>query len=217
MVVSHLSFIKNIDDATFKEIALRSAQLILDQVETLERITNEFAFYAKMPQNADNTRFELNELINSVTNLFITGNNDKNIKIIISLPDDPLYVYADKNHLLGAFNNLIKNAIQAIPQQRSGVVRVSLYAQKTKAIVRISDNGVGIPKDVADKVFGQNFTTKLQGSGIGLYYTKQIVQSAGGKIYFDSVEDIGTDFFVELDIFSDNAGTEEDTSNPKNF
>lgn len=201
MVVSHLSFIKDLDDATFKEIALRSAQLILDQVETLERITNEFAFYAKMPQNANNMTFELNELINSVTNLFISGNNDKNVKIIISLPEEPLYIYADKNHLLGAFNNLIKNAIQAVPAQRQGIVRVSLYRQKTKAIVRISDNGIGIPKEAADKVFGQNFTTKLQGSGIGLYYTKQIVQSAGGKIYFDSVEDIGTDFFVELDIF----------------
>ena len=201
MVVSHLSFIKDLDDATFKEIALRSAQLILDQVETLERITNEFAFYAKMPQNANNLTFELNELINSVTNLFISGNNDKNVKIIISLPEEPLYIYADKNHLLGAFNNLIKNAIQSVPADRQGIVRVSLYRQKTKAIVRISDNGIGIPKEAAEKVFGQNFTTKLQGSGIGLYYTKQIVQSAGGKIYFDSVEDIGTDFFVELDIF----------------
>lgn len=201
MVVSHLSFIKDVDDATFKEIALRSAQLILDQVETLERITNEFAFFAKMPQNANNSAFELNELISSVTTLFISGNNDKNIKILISLPEAPLFIYADKNHLLGAFNNLIKNAIQAIPSDRPGVVRVSLYPQKTKAIVRISDNGVGIPKDATEKIFGQNFTTKLQGSGIGLYYTKQIIQSAGGKIYFDSVEDIGTDFFVELDIY----------------
>ena len=208
MVVSHLSFIKDIDDATFKEIALRSAQLILDQVETLERITNEFAFFAKMPQNANNTAFELNELINSVTSLFISGNTDKNIKVLINLPDEALFIYADKNHLLGAFNNLIKNAIQAIPNDRQGVVRVSLYRQKTKAIIRISDNGVGIPKAAVDKVFGQNFTTKLQGSGIGLYYTKQIVQSAGGKIYFDSVEDIGTDFFIELDIY-DNAPEEE--------
>ena len=154
-----------------------------------------------MPQNANNLTFELNELINSVTNLFISGNNEKNVKILISLPEEPLYIYADKNHLLGAFNNLIKNAIQSVPAGRQGIVRVSLYRQKTKAIVRISDNGIGIPKEAAEKVFGQNFTTKLQGSGIGLYYTKQIVQSAGGKIYFDSVEDIGTDFFVELDIF----------------
>jgi signal transduction histidine kinase len=79
---------------------------------------------------------------------------------------------------------------------------VSLFKRNDTAIIRISDNGTGIPKDIQDKIFSPNFTTKQYGSGIGLLITKNIIQSVNGRIYFETVENEGTDFFVELDIQS---------------
>jgi two-component system, NtrC family, nitrogen regulation sensor histidine kinase NtrY len=80
------------------------------------------------------------------------------------------------------------------------VIDVALYNQDMTAFIKISDNGVGIPKEIQHKIFSPNFTTKSYGSGIGLLITKNIIQSFNGRITFDSEENIGTDFLIELDI-----------------
>ena len=81
-----------------------------------------------------------------------------------------------------------------------GRVVVSLFKRNDTAIIRISDNGTGIPKDIQDKIFTPNFTTTAYGSGIGLLITKNIIQSVNGKIYFETVENEGTDFYIEMEI-----------------
>ena len=68
------------------------------------------------------------------------------------------------------------------------------------AVIRVSDNGVGIPEDMKKKVFVPNFTTKNSGTGLGLAISKNIIESVNGRIYYDTVPNVGTDFYVELPI-----------------
>ncbi len=174
----------------------RVAATLIEQIDNLSHIATEFSNFAKMPQ-AENQQIILNNHVKSVYNLF----RSENVDLRLSVPKEVFVVFADKNHLVRVFNNLIKNAIQAIPAGRNGVITVSLYKQDDEvAIVCVHDNGSGIPDDKKDKVFVPNFTTKNSGTGLGLAISKNIIESVNGRIWFETEVDIGTKFFVELPI-----------------
>jgi signal transduction histidine kinase len=88
---------------------------------------------------------------------------------------------------------------------------VKLYKKDAVAIVQITDNGVGIPDERKDKVFLPNFTTKSSGTGLGLAICANMVESFNGRLYFESTEGVGTDFFVEIPLMhlNDNFVQEE--------
>jgi signal transduction histidine kinase len=104
----------------------------------------------------------------------------------------------DREQLIRVFNNIIKNAIQAIPDERAGLINVTLEADSVKCIIRIADNGDGIPSEILEKIFVPNFTTKTSGSGLGLAMVKQIITAHNGDISFTTKEGEGTEFVVEL-------------------
>jgi signal transduction histidine kinase len=110
----------------------------------------------------------------------------------------PVFVKADGEQLLGVFNNLIKNAIQSIPDEKEGLIKVIIDTDFDKVRVTISDNGKGVPEEFRKKLFTPNFTTKTGGLGLGLAISRRTVESAGGKIWFDSKEGSGSNFYVEL-------------------
>ena len=201
LVVQHLELLRLQGNENMVEYTSRSNRVLLEQIASLENIVNEFHSFARMPNKATNIEFPLNDLVQSVTDLFAQHNNEgKKIEVTLTMPNERFIVYADRALLTSAFNNLIKNAIQSIPPDRDGVINVKLYRENNTAVVKISDNGSGIPKDIQDKIFSPNFTTKAYGSGIGLLITKNIIQSVSGKISFETIENEGTDFFVQLEI-----------------
>ena len=171
----------------------RVSATLIEQIDNLAQIASEFSNFAKMPR-AENQTTLLNGLINSVFDLFSNEDAD----LTIDLPNENFYVYADRNHLVRVFNNLIKNAIQAIPDGRRGKIDVFLYQLNGYAVVKVKDNGTGIPDDKKDKVFVPNFTTKNSGTGLGLAISKNIIESINGKIYFETIVNRGTSFYVEL-------------------
>ncbi len=175
-------------------ILRRVTQTLVEQIESLAHIASEFSNFAKMP-TAHNEIFVLNDLVASVSNLF---SQHQDIRFYLSLPEEPLQIYADRNHLIRVFNNLVKNAIQSIPNDQQGEISVSLTEELNNAVVRVKDNGIGIPDSLKDKVFQPNFTTRSSGSGLGLAISKNIVQSVNGKIYFETKQNEGTTFIVEL-------------------
>lgn len=175
----------------------RVSKTLIQQIDNLAQIATEFSNFAKMPR-AENIQLEVNSLLESVYNLF---NEVKEVQLEIDMPDNQLNVFADKNHLVSVFNNIIKNAIQAIPEEKTdGKVDIKLYEQDGKAIVRISDNGSGISDEMREKVFVPNFTTKSSGTGLGLAISKNIIESVQGAIYFETEIGEGTDFYVTLPI-----------------
>ncbi|NNE28042.1 MAG: GHKL domain-containing protein, partial [Saprospiraceae bacterium] len=176
----------------------RVTKTMLGQIDNLTQIANEFSNFAKMPR-AKNSAFIINDLISEVFNLFLLGDG-KDVDMHIEMPREKYTVFADRNQLVSVFNNLLKNATEAIPSDRQGKIMVSLYQDANMVGVRVSDNGVGIPKDKREKVFVPNFTTKSSGTGLGLAISKNIVESVKGEIYFRTIVGEGTDFHVRLPI-----------------
>lgn len=172
----------------------RVASTLIEQIDNLTRIASEFSNFSKLPE-PNNEKIVFNDLVASVHDLF-----RKRDDILFSLyvPIDEIYIFADRSHILRILNNLLKNAIQAIPADRKGRINIRLFTRDGYATLQVSDNGCGIPADMQDKVFYPNFTTKSSGTGLGLAISKDIAEAYGGRIYFSTVEDAGTDFYFEL-------------------
>lgn len=169
---------------------------ILEQIDGLTKIATEFSNFAQMPK-ASNERILLNDLISSVHDLFRKRDD---IDIKLTIPIDELFVFCDRTQVVRVLNNLINNAIQAIPDDRRGKIDIRLYTRGNKAIITIEDNGIGIPVEMKDKIFLPNFTTKTSGTGLGLAMCMQIIESVNGSISFESQLNKGTIFTVSIPI-----------------
>ena len=179
----------------------RVSSTLIEQIEHLSQIASEFSSFAKMP-NPENQKIQLNQLVGNVFDLFKESNE---VLLTLDMLEEPVYIFADKNQLISVLNNLIKNAIQAIPEERTGLVSMYLSAEDDTAVIRVQDNGTGIPEEMKEKVFVPNFTTKNSGTGLGLAICKNIIEIAGGRIYFETEVGVGTTFFVRLPILNDEA------------
>lgn len=192
--LQHLQRTIQLNPENNQALTLRMCDTLMNQVENLHQIANEFSNFASLPKT-DNQRVLLNDLVESIHDLF-RNRNDMDIHLIE--PIDDILVYADKNQLMRILNNIVKNSIQAIPEDRKGEITLRLFKDQVKAIIEIEDNGIGISIDQQEQIFKPQFTTKSSGSGLGLAISANIVDSMGGTIYFNSVEGKGSSFFVEL-------------------
>jgi signal transduction histidine kinase len=121
-----------------------------------------------------------------------------NIKIIFQPPDKPFFINADRDQLLRCFNNLLKNAIEATPQDRFGIIEISYLITTKNILLSVKDNGNGIPESLREKIFEPNFTTKSSGTGLGLAFVKNSIENAGGKVWFETIIGVGTTFYFSL-------------------
>lgn len=166
---------------------------LVQQIEALSGVATAFSQFAQMP-GARPEALDLHEVARAAVDVFHATPG-----ISIVLHEGPaLPVHADREHLLRVFNNLLKNAVQAIPEGREGHIDVRLRAEANEAIAEVHDNGGGIPAEVRDRIFTPSFTTKSSGMGLGLPMVKRMVENAGGRVWFTAVEGEGTSFFVAL-------------------
>lgn len=194
--LQHLQLAFKPSKAEDKALLDRVSATLIEQIENLSQIASEFSNFAKIPE-AFPEDLVINDLVRSVRNLF-GENQDDQLEITTALPNENLLVNADKNQLIRVLNNLIKNAIQAIPADRQGRIHIRLYKKDSTAIIEVEDNGTGIPEDMQEKVFMPNFTTKSSGTGLGLAICRNIIDMVGGKLYFRTRPGRGSTFFVEL-------------------
>ncbi|MFC5269706.1 sensor histidine kinase [Adhaeribacter terreus] len=177
------------------ELISKISQTLITNIDILSDIATSFSSFTALPELKP-------ERINLATVLkrSVDLNHDPlTAKFETSLAVDDVHVMADEKLLMRTFNNLFLNALQAIPAGREPFIQVSLReVPGNKVLVSIKDNGSGIPAEVQDKVFIPNFSTKYSGSGIGLAVAKKGIEGAGGRIWFETVENEGTTFFIEL-------------------
>lgn len=191
----------------FDEYFDRSTRLLIEQIETLGCIATSFSSFAKMPEVTPRPTDVAAKLYDFIT---LMRNNDANIPIRYVGPEHGVIVIADPEQITQVFTNIVRNAIQAmenIPQRDIIIilkqvpdqqrVKKDLATDSQWIEISISDNGPGIPKDIQNKVFIPNFTTKNTGAGLGLAISKNIVDACGGQITFLTSEK-GTTFYIYL-------------------
>ena len=192
--IQYLESKVRMDPDSAADLIEQIAPSLIEQIDNLSQIASEFSNFAQLP-TARNEKVRLNEIVRTVHDFF-RKREDLDFQLFVPIND--VIVFADKNHLVRILNNVVKNAIQAIPPEREGEVIIRLFRQDENAIVQVSDNGTGIPESMHDKVFSPNFTTKSSGTGLGLAISANMLESCNGQIYFKTIEHEGTDFFIEI-------------------
>ncbi|PEN14535.1 histidine kinase [Longibacter salinarum] len=197
----HLSDDSTSNDGGFAQMFERITGTLIEQIEALARIANEFSSFARLPTRVPEP-LDLNEVIREATRLMREEDND--VDLILDLHHAPLVVEADREELRRIFINLIKNAIQAIPQHREGEIVLSTLPTQGEGDAlpsvkcTIEDNGTGIPESLRDKIFQPNFSTKTSGTGLGLAIARKSIEELDGQIDFSTVEGEGTTFRIRL-------------------
>lgn len=164
---------------------------IIQQIDTLSSIASAFSSFAEMPA-------QQNETINVVKTVKLALDifNEKYIHFIAD--EERIIAKLDRTQLVRIVTNLVKNAIQAVPDVKSPRILVSVASDGDDVKISVADNGIGIADDFKDKVFEPKFTTKTSGMGLGLGMVRNIVETYQGTIDFTSQKGKGTVFTVKF-------------------
>ncbi len=197
--IQHLQRTKG-KNKEYNEYLERVTATLIEQIDNLSDIATEFSNFAKIPL-ARNQVFVLAEQLQKVIDLYETHNRAH----IEFYPGEckNLKVNADREQLSRAIINLIKNGIQAIPDERIGLIKITLTRRDHMVIVAVGDDGTGIPEELQGKLFSPSFTTKTSGMGLGLSIVKNIVENFPGKIWFETEPGKGTTFYFEMPVYED--------------
>lgn len=181
--IQHLEDVYNKgNEKDFSEVLKKTRNIIIKEIEKLNRIATEFSDFAKLPRR-NYEEIDLNDVIEEVLSLYrlVPGIEfkeflDKNIDKI----------YADRHELNRVFQNIIKNSIQAI--ESNGIIEIKTYQKNTFIYSEIIDNGTGIDKDIIKNLFDPNFSTKSTGMGLGLAITKKTIDDMKAEITLENSE-----------------------------
>ncbi|MFT0802362.1 PAS domain-containing protein [Bacillus swezeyi] len=170
--------------------------IIFSELSRIELILSELLMLAKPQQNALKEKLDLIKLIREVTALLETQANLNGIMINTSLSDEKIHIKGDQNQLKQVFINLIKNAVESMPD--GGTVHVSVKETDESVTVEVQDEGEGIPDHVLKRIGEPFLTTKEKGTGLGLMVTFNIIENHNGTIEVDSKMEKGTTFVISF-------------------
>lgn len=179
------------DDQELAERTKRTSSILMQQIETIETMANAFSDFAKMPSPQDEL-IDIIDVINNTLEIF----SKQHIQFTYTEPE--IKMMFDKLFLNRIVTNIIKNSFQSIPSDREALVKVDVYKKKDYIFIVVEDNGKGISEEDKSEIFKPRFTTKSSGTGIGLSMVKKIIDDYDGIIRFESVENVGTKFIIQL-------------------
>ena len=201
------SFLANFEEGVFqdKEAALEKSLEVLkktmDQSLRAMDIMKRFAMFAKqdVKQRPEIEKVSLSQALANILPLINHELELEKIMMIQDIPKNLSLVHIDRRHLEEILFNLILNACQAMKSQKiSGEICISAVQQRKYISIRIKDNGLGIPLEKLKQIFEPFYTTKNEGTGLGLYITKQLVEKNCGRIFVTSRHEEGTEFLLRF-------------------
>lgn len=172
---------------------------VLEQVQRLDKTVNDLLFFGK-PSLPQLTCVDINAILTTTLKFASQHRSGVNIERLVDLEPELPPVYADGKQMQQVFLNILLNAFQAMPTGGLLSIKSSLVTKNDQDFVRVdvSDSGPGIPSQILEKIFTPFFTTKAQGTGLGLPICCKLVNLHNGDIRVSSNNKTGTVFTVEL-------------------
>lgn len=172
------------------------SKTLVQQIDTMSAVASAFSNFASMPAQQNET-LDVVKIVQLALDIF---NEDY---IQFNSTEEEVIARLDRTQLIRVLTNLVKNAIQAMPEElENKLILVSVYKNKNNVIISVKDNGKGVLEENKERIFEPKFTTKSSGMGLGLAIIKNIIENYNGTITFKSEEGKGTEFFVSFPITS---------------
>jgi signal transduction histidine kinase len=187
--IQHLMYLFKKSPAQFEEKFSKTSEAILQQIDALTAIANEFSHFAKI----SNEPFENIDLIECIRSVIMLYESTPGLKITMETPPS-MPVTGNKNQIISVLNNLFENAREALTGKADAEITLKGHITENNVILLINDNGPGIPNEIRQKLFTPYFTTKSSGTGLGLAIVKRIMQHHGGDIILEESENGGACF-----------------------
>jgi len=184
---------QTLDEPVFDECT----QTIIDHVELIQNLVNEFSAFARFP-TADPKPSKLLPIIEETVALYREGHPDINFSIIAN--GDIPTLNLDRQQIKQAMINLVDNAVAAIRQNGDIAISLNHDQQKDQVYIEVADSGTGISDEDKRRLFEPNFSTKKSGMGLGLTIVSTIVNDHHGTIRVQDNEPHGSRFIVEIPI-----------------
>lgn len=175
-----------------------TADILVQEVERLNRSIGELLDYSR-PFKLHREVVLLSDVLDKATSLIKVDADSVNVILQSDYRKDPLYTYADQDKLNQVFLNLFLNGIQAM--ENGGILKIATYPEGDKVICRVEDTGCGLDLESVSKVFDPYFTTKSDGTGLGLAMSARIIEEHSGSIEFKSVVGSGTVVKINLPLY----------------
>ena len=184
------------NDPELKQKLKDYSETLIQQIDTMSSVASAFSNFASMPA-------QQNETLNVVEVVELTLDIFNEDYIVFESQEKEIISKMDRTQLIRIITNLVKNAIQAIPEhQEKKSVLVTVKRDKGNVVILVKDNGIGIEQQNIDRIFEPKFTTKNSGMGLGLGIIKNIIENYKGTITFETKFGKGTTFAVSLPIIN---------------
>ncbi|QGH34647.1 PAS domain S-box protein [Gracilibacillus salitolerans] len=170
-------------------------KIMMDEIDKINTITSELLFISK-PMTDDKNDENINKMLHDVMTLLKTQANLFDIDLVLEADDEDCIVYCDRSQIKQVFINLIKNAIEEMTD--GGMIHVLIKNNEKECEIAIKDQGPGIPKHLIHKLKEPFFTTKKNGTGLGLMISNQIIDNHSGRLEIESENGQGSTFSIFL-------------------
>lgn len=182
------------NDPNLKQKLDDYSKTLIQQIDTMSSVASAFSNFASMPAQQNET-LNVVEVVEFSLDIF---NEDY---IEFETEKEEIVSKIDRTQLVRIITNLVKNAIQAIPDtQETKKINVSVKEENNFVVIQVRDNGTGIEAENINQIFEPKFTTKTSGMGLGLGIIKNIIENYKGTITFETELGVGTVFTVTLPI-----------------
>jgi signal transduction histidine kinase len=172
---------------------------IADRNAALTKFIGNYRQLSRLPM-PERKELRISDLLEEIKELHHHQCKEKGISCTIHPGPAMLSALADESQVKQVLINLVKNAMEAVEGDGNGRMEIRTKRILDEVSIEISDNGSGIPQDILEKIFVPFYTTKQEGSGIGLSLSRQIIRNHGGQISVESEPASGTTFKITLPV-----------------
>ena len=195
------------EDPAFGSLLAQSIEIISEEVETLRRLTSDFAAFAKLP-TVRPEEVNLSEFLADCEASLAPVSAQRGVDMVFEPVDETIRVMVDRIMMKRVIDNLVRNATDAIADGGTSAPMIVVKTARQKKFknleveIRVEDNGPGVSPEHHPSIFDPYFTTKSEGTGLGLAISKKIVLEHGGRIWLDEETSSGAAFVVVLPALS---------------